>query len=200
MWGFWPGQTGHQELNLPASNFQSNDPKTGPVQVFDNTNMIVLDLDWPAEVWVGDQKEIKLSINPSAASTNLGDKPGPRTVHVVAESRLEIGPLSPQSGESLQQPWTVQEPLTFNWTIQPEISGVYEGNVWFYLNYVTPDGRIAQRIPVSDQNIQIQVRNMHGITPGLAGRVGITTGLGGLLLVISLVFSRKLGQKVAKNS
>lgn len=198
LWGFWPVPTGHQELVLLSSDFQPNRQKLGSDQGLANPPAANLSLDWPAEIWIGEQKEIQLSLRPSTSSKSIdynANASGPVSYHLVAESRLEIGPLSPQSGDSLQQPWNGEKPLLFYWTVQPAQTGIYEGSIWFYLNFVTADGKIAQRMPVSDQTVRIQVRDLYGVTPGLARKAGIAITLGGLLLVISLAFARKPEQK-----
>jgi len=165
-WTYWPTSIQKESIELTQRDLNPGYPTGSSFQaVTGDQPRATLTLEWPAWSRTGDNQTIRLRLEPAASLAGSTQVAG--SGHIVVETRIDIANLTTQPEGTAQQPWPEDKPLLFTWTVQPPLPGNYEGNVWFSLIFIRPDGRILARKDVSAQNLVVKAVGFSGITPEL---------------------------------
>ena len=190
------GQTPEEE---PAEAEPPTEPEQDPVPAARFPERRLLTLEKPRRIRMGDSDIVRIvlevdeggNITPTAffeenevqvqavEILNLYD------THIIrAEARLEMAGVGVVPDGSIERRLNPGETVEFSWSVIPEGTGTYRGNVWVFLRYIPKEeGEILERTLYS-QLIEFQSVNLLGMGGSSArwlGAVGsLVTSLFGL--------------------
>ena len=178
-WFYWPAPLRQESIELTAQ-----DLRPGPFGLEGTGSqgnaqpVAALRLEWPAWSHTGERQVIRLHLEPLTSPAGQSQTGG--ADHRVAETRLDIGLLTPQPDGTAQQPWLPGQSILFTWTVQPLQAGIYEGDVWFTLIFFRHNGSMISRKDISAQNVRLNVVDFMGIPPGLVWWASLGCGIAGI--------------------
>ena len=178
LWGIWPwGKKSRsslvlvQEASTPPA--VSNDPGQADRQLY---------LEWPFTVRVGDTGTIRFELE--AAGTGLGtDADGDTSDRGLVQVRLDLLEVAAAPPGEVSEPLRPGRPAIFQWMVQPEKTGNYQGMLWIYSRPVTDEGKLAQnRDVLSAQRIAFRSVSLIGLSGPQARTLGVCGAVLGLLV------------------
>jgi hypothetical protein len=104
------------------------------------------------------------------------------THNVVAEARLDLAGMEVQPSQTVSEPLSPGQSVTFFWSVRPEVAGTYQGTVWLHLRFIPKQGGEESRIPLSVQFIEIEAKSLFGLSGGAARGFGAAGSLIGSVL------------------
>jgi hypothetical protein len=158
-----------------------------------------LTLEYPPKIRTGDSDVIRLTLEvdtlgnltPTAEVQgnlvtgqvvqipNLYD-----THYVIAEARLDLAGLEVRPSEAVSEPLLPGQPVTFYWSVRPDMSGTFRGTAWLFLNFRDKVTGAESRKAISAQPVQIEATSFLGLN----GSVARTAGGGGSVVGAVLGF------------
>lgn len=167
----------------------------------------LLTLVSPAVVRLGDYAVIRLTFAPDpggipAPATFFADAPVFRAA--IAEARLEMPGIVVHPPGTLSQPLAAGQSAVFTWRVRPQERGQARGTVWFFLRFVSREGRAEtagqvagaeSRLPVAALPVCFEVVSLVGLSGGEARLLGGAGVFLALLLAFPLLLERLREQK-----
>jgi hypothetical protein len=143
-------------------------------------------LEWPAQMRIGEEEVITLSIFPAQADrVNTNGQENYTDLYslysLMAEGRFDVAGLKVDPANPRRESMPDGQPLKFKWAVSTDIVGSYDGTVWLSLRYLPLDGSQATQIPVYIQGINIQATSFFGMSEN------VVYLLGGLGVLVSAV-------------
>lgn len=193
--GFWPQGNRSRLLFFPAETLPPGQVETLPLLHTART----LTLEWPPVIRMEDSGRIHLSFEPASPAgptpvTGSGDQgfslpsvednPADPT---LVEARLEMAGAEVDPPGIVRTPMSLDQGLTFTWTVRPPDAGSYRGVVWLYLRSVPSAGGIASERALAALPIDIQAVSVLGLGAGPVRILGVMGLLVGLILDLSFL-------------
>lgn len=128
-------------------------------------------LSYPVKAHLGDDIRVRLTLIP--VDHAYGARISDGSFHLVAEARLDFPLLEITPGGTVQQPFDFAEPRTFQWKIDLNDNGLFEGQFWMYILIVSSQGE-TERQAVLAVPMTLEARDFLGLNehilvwPGLA--------------------------------
>jgi hypothetical protein len=107
----------------------------------------------------------------------------------VIEARLEIPAVEMKPRETVGQSFQPGDEIVFYWNINSRIEGDFQGRIWLYTGNHSFIRESGDRYPIAVQSVELQWRDLFGLS-GIAARY---TGIFGLItgiLLASLLWIR----------
>lgn len=185
LWGVWP--QAHESRNLVIPGFGR------------------LSLGWNPENRTGDISVVSLKLATHKVESLLGissttmmtsyspysQRPGEfiDKTNKVIEARLEIPAVEMKPREMVGQSFQPGDEIVFYWNINSRTEGDFQGRIWLYTGNHSFIGESGDRYPIAVQSVELQWRDLFGLS-GIAARY---TGIFGLItgiLLASLLWIR----------
>ncbi len=145
-------------------------------------------LETPDFLRVGNAELVRLSLLPIE---EIPDTPGGPTISVLpgdvalpslapatnmaVEARLDLAGVEVRPDQAITEPLLVGKPLTFFWSVRALQPGEYHGVVWLHLLLLNERGE--ERIPLSAQEIRLDVRTLWGLSATTARWLSLLWGV-----------------------
>lgn len=101
---------------------------------------------------------------------------------VIAEARLDLAGMEVRPADTISEPLTPGQSVTFYWSIRPDAPGTYRGTVWLHLRFVEKSTGGESRKAVSAQIVEIDAVDFFGLPVSLARTSGVVGSVvGGIL-------------------
>jgi hypothetical protein len=193
LWGVWPHKYESRKLVVPGFG--------------------QLDLEWNPENRTGDISIVRLklatqndeSLLVSSQSTSVGrympflksQAALVKKTSKLIEARLEIPAVEMKPRETVGQSFQPGDEIVFYWNINSRSEGDFQGRIWLYTGNSSFFGGSEDRYPVAVQSVELQWRDLFGLS-GMAARY---TGIFGLItgiLLVSLLWMRNRQAQIGR--
>jgi hypothetical protein len=147
-------------------------------------------LETPQYLRLGDAGLVRLSLLPLGESSSAPEGPslpgdvvlpadafGATTATrptMIAEARLDLAGMEVRPDQEISEPLFPGQPLTFFWSVRAVQAGEYHGVAWLHLRLLT-DGE-ETRLPLSAQEVRLQVRTLWGLSVSTARWLSLLWG------------------------
>lgn len=182
LWGVWPWGRGFRtapvlvQEKIPAAI--SNGAGHGARQ---------LNIEWPFIVRVGDPGTIRFEL--VAGDTGLGPGLNGETAdRWFVQARLDLPQVGTAPPGEVSVPLMHGRPVIFQWIVQPERTGDYQGMLWIYSRRTSGpavEGNPAQdRQVLSTQRLEFRAISLFGLGGPQARILGVAGSVFGLLITL----------------
>jgi len=192
-----PLHTKVMDLTLIPIGYSDEElPTDLPAFLYDQK--MILTLNVPAQVWLGDQYVITLAIKPVETKSAVGNSNSIiSSYHANIEARLDLegGIVTP--GKTILEPIHAGQSVQYQWQVRADGKRDINGKLWIYLNILQYTSTSSWRLPRFALPLQIAVKDIIGLPVGVFRMLVIFTILV-VTIVVGLYFY--LGRKIAATS
>ncbi len=96
------------------------------------------------------------------------------TTGLAVEARLDLAGVEVHPDQAITEPLSAGKPLTFFWSVRALQPGAYHGVAWLHLILLNTDSE--RRIPLSAQEIRLEVRTLWGLSATTARWLSLLWG------------------------
>lgn len=146
-----------------------------------------IQIEAPRYLRAGDAEIVRLLLLPVSESPDT-----PQTVHptlpgdvsfpdllavstMIAEARLDLAGVEIRPDQTISEPLLPGKPALFFWSVRATQPGDYSGVAWLHLRLISPEGENV--IPLSAQEIRLQVRTLWGFSANAARWLSLLWGI-----------------------
>lgn len=146
-----------------------------------------IQIETPRYLRAGDAEIVRLLLlpvseppeTPQAAPPTLpGDVSFPNLLAastMVAEARLDLAGVEIRPEQTISEPLLPGKPALFFWSVRASQAGEYSGVAWLHLRILSAEGESV--IPLSAQEVRLQVRTLWGLSADTARWLGLFWGV-----------------------
>jgi hypothetical protein len=197
IYAVWPARRENREVSFSSQELSQATP-SGSSASYHFPEARHLRLDWPAKLRSGETQELRLNLKPRLSGEALEDGTIVYEDYaVLLEARLEIPGVQAAPPGEYSQPIQEGQSVEFEWQLQLDAPGYYQGQVWLHLLFVPHNGGDTQRQLLSVQEIPLRAIGLKWLSLAVAQVIGIVgIVIGGVLcldLVIALASKAILG-------
>ncbi|MBI5351394.1 MAG: hypothetical protein HZB50_02020 [Chloroflexi bacterium] len=95
------------------------------------------------------------------------------THNVTAEARLDLAGMEVQPPDSIFEPMSRGQSVTFLWSVRPQEVGKYRGTAWLHLVFRNKSTGEESRIALSAQTVEIEAVDFFGLSVNVARTSGV---------------------------
>ncbi len=108
---------------------------------------------------------------------------------MIAEARLDLAGMEVRPDQEISEPLFPGKPLTFYWSVRATQAGEYHGVAWLHLRLIT-EGE-ETRLPLSAQEVRLQVRTLWGLSANTARWLSLFWGI--MTFLLGLPYLKDIG-------
>ncbi len=189
IFGVWGGVGPPRRLQEHLLPVMPTTPQIQPQVIL---GRLTIQLETPQYLRLGDAGLFRLSLLLEENSGAPGEPslPGssglpaemfsPTKLTMIAEARLDLAGVEVRPDQEISEPLFPGKPLTFYWSVRATQAGEYHGVAWLHLRLIT-DGE-ETRLPLSAQEVRLQVRTLWGLSAHTARWLSLFWGIMTFLL------------------
>lgn len=146
-----------------------------------------IQIETPRYLRAGNAEIVRLLLLPVSDSPDTlqtvyptlpGDVSFPRLLTVstmVAEARLDLAGVEIRPDQTISEPLLPGKTALFFWSVRASQPGEYSGVAWLHLRIISAEGESV--IPLSAQEVRLQVRTLWGLSAGAARWLSLFWGV-----------------------
>lgn len=193
VWGVWPRAL--ESLNLFVPGFGLLNLEWNPKNRIGDTTVVGLKLVTQYEESQSVIPQPMLIASYPDFIESPGINPEKDTISVV-EARLEIPAIDMMPRNTVGQSFQPGDNVVFYWNVNSDVEGDFQGRVWLYVGNQSLVGDSGNGYPIAVQTIELQWRDLFGLSGMGARYVGLFGLVAGIILASLLWFRARWAQSM----